>query len=80
MDEIQLLNFPPQEVAGISMQCFDFLTINNEFADGDRTVSLVFTTPSPRVIASPLQIIIVDDECKQLYRYNENSCFTVHAQ
>ena len=64
MDEIYLLSFPPQEAAGSSIQCFDFVTINNQVADGDRTVSLVFTTSSPRVIASPLQIIIVDDECK----------------
>lgn len=64
VDEIQRLNFPTQEAAGIFIQCFDFLTINNEFADGDRTVSLVFSTSSPRVIATPMQIIIVDDECK----------------
>ena len=62
--QIPPLNFPPQEAASIFIQCFDFLIINNAIADGDRTVSLVFTTSSPRVIVSPLQIIIVDDECK----------------
>lgn len=67
LDEIPLLIFPAQETAGTSRQCFDFLPINNDIADGDRTLSLVFTTSSPQVIASPLQIIIVDDECKQLH-------------
>lgn len=64
MEVLEHLSFPVQEVPGFFRRCFDFLPIDNEIVDGDRTLLLVFNISLPRVIAPPLQLIIVDDECK----------------
>ena len=45
--------------------CFSVIVVDNDIADGDRTFSLKLNSSNPRVLSSPVQIIIEDDERKQ---------------
>jgi hypothetical protein len=59
------LTLPANTDPGLGVQCFPIIVIDNNVADGDRTFSLLLTSSNPRVLSSPVQIIIEDDERKQ---------------
>ena len=61
----QQLIFAANTDPASTAQCFPVIAIDNNITDGDRTFSLQLTGSNLRVLSSPVQIIIEDDERKQ---------------
>lgn len=73
----QQLIFPADTDPGSATQCFPVFAIDNSMADGDRTFSLLLTSSNPRVLSSPVQIIIEDNERKKSAMTDSVGCFQI---
>lgn len=54
--------FPAHTAPDNATQCLTLFTIDNSITDGDRNLSLLVIAQNERVLSSPAEIIIVDDE------------------
>ena len=65
MEVVQQSTFLANTEPFNNMLCIQIIVIDNDVADGDRTFSLLLASSNPRVLSSPVQLIIEDDERKQ---------------